>query len=85
MHNLELSQQRAWSVAEFVLNNEGNFLSDDTVEALKSLLTVNGCADKSPIFREDGTIDEEKSRRVEIKFRLKDQEMIQKMDEILNN
>ena len=83
-HNLQLSQQRAFSVAEFLLRNEELFMDEDTVETLRSLITVNGCADKELIYRSDGTIDEEKSRRVEIKFRLKDQEMIDEMDEILH-
>lgn len=85
LHNLELSQQRAWSVAEYFLREDNHLLDGQTLSVLKSLITVNGCADKAPVYREDGTIDDEKSRRVEIKFRLKDQEMIQEMDEILNN
>lgn len=85
LHNLELSQQRAWSVAEFILGDDCDFLDPEMISSLKSLITVNGCADKAPVYREDGTIDADKSRRVEIKFRLTDQEMIQEMDEILNN
>jgi chemotaxis protein MotB len=85
LHNLELSQQRAWSVAEYFFDEDSTFLNSDSVSALKSLITVNGCADKAMIYREDGTVDADSSRRVEIKFRLKDQEMIQQMDEILNN
>ena len=84
LHNLELSQQRAWSVAEYFLNEDCEFLSQEIITGLKALITVNGCADKDPVYREDGTIDSDKSRRVEIKFRLRDQEMIQEMDEILN-
>jgi chemotaxis protein MotB len=84
LHNLELSQQRALSVAEYLLGDACDFLKPESIAKLKTLLTVNGCADKAPIYREDGTIDGEKSRRVEIKFRLKDQEMIQEMDELLN-
>lgn len=84
LHNLELSQQRAWSVAEYFLNDNCDFLDSGTITALKSLITVNGCADKAPVYGDDGMIDADKSRRVEIKFRLKDQEMIQEMDEILN-
>ena len=85
LHNLELSQKRAWSVAEYFLNDECEFLSADAKQELKTLITVNGCADRVPVFQEDGTIDKDKSRRVEIKFRLKDQEMIQEMNQILNN
>lgn len=84
LHNLELSQQRAWSVAEYFLSEDCQFLTVDTQNLLKSLITVNGCANKSPIYNEDGTVNADRSRRVEIKFRLKDQEMIQEMDAILN-
>lgn len=84
LHNLELSQQRAWSVAEYFLSEDCQFLTADTQNLLKSLITVNGCANKSPIYNEDGTVNADRSRRVEIKFRLKDQEMILEMDAILN-
>ena len=84
LHNLELSQQRAWGVAEYFLSEDCQFLTADTQNLLKSLITVNGCANKSPIYNEDGTVNADRSRRVEIKFRLKDQEMIQEMDAILN-
>ncbi|MDO5136556.1 MAG: hypothetical protein Q4D55_10925 [Eubacteriales bacterium] len=43
---------------------------------------MNGCSYKALVCKEDGAIDEERSRRVEIKFCLKDQEMIQEMDQI---
>lgn len=85
LHNLELSQKRAWSVAEYIMQEDSDFLDSETIAILKELITVNGCADRAPVYQENGKADEEKSRRVEIKFRLKDQEMIQRMDEILNN
>ena len=85
LYNLELSQQRAWSVAEYFFDEKNAFLDEDVMETLQSLITVNGCSYKNPVYKQDGSVDADKSRRVEIKFRLKDQEMIQEMDEILNN
>lgn len=85
LYNLELSQQRAWSVAEYFFDEDNSFLDADTTAELQSLITVNGCSYKNPVYKKDGTIDDDRSRRVEIKFRLKDQEMIQEMDKILNN
>ncbi len=82
--SLELSQQRAYSVAAYFLDNSCDFLDADTVNLLKTLVTANGCAYKDPVYQEDGTIDSEASRRVELKFRLKDQEMIEELDELLN-
>ena len=67
-----------------ILKNESGFLDDDTLEELKSLTTVNGCSYKDLVYKKDGTVDEEASRRVEIKFRLKDQEMIEEMNDILH-
>ena len=85
LYNLELSQQRAWSVAEYFFDEKSERLDADVMETLQSLITVNGCSYKNPVYKQDGSVDADKSRRVEIKFRLKDQEMIQEMDEILNN
>ena len=84
MHNLELSQKRAFSVAEYCVQEDNDFLTKDAVARLRELITVNGCADKAPVYNADGSVNDEASRRVEVKFRLKDQEMIQAMDEILN-
>lgn len=84
LHNLELSQQRARSVAEYFFAEESDFLEVEMQEILKSLITVNGCSYKSPVYNADGTVNADRSRRVEIKFRLTDQEMIQEMDELLN-
>ncbi len=84
LHNLELSQQRAFSVTRYVIEDGPSFLGERMTEEFRSHVTANGCADKDPIYKKDGTVHPEKSRRVEIKFRLKDQEMIQEMDAILN-
>lgn len=85
LHNLDLSQRRAWSVAEYIMRDDCPFLTQEQLTDLKSLATVNGCSYKALIYKEDGTIDEDRSRRVEIKFRLKDREMLQEMDKILND
>lgn len=84
LHNLELSQQRAYSVAEYILSDGEAVLDEETRGRLKSMITVNGCADRSPVLNADGSINADKSRRVEIKFSLMDQEMIQEMNRILN-
>lgn len=82
--NLELSAKRANAVADFCLN-EKNGLDKEKIEALRSLLTVNGRSYSNPIYSNAETkeIDMEASRRVEIKFRLKEDEMINKITEIL--
>ncbi len=83
-HNMNLSSDRASSVARYILN-PANGLSEAKVAQLQSLLTVNGRSYSSPIYVA-GTdeIDMAASRRVEIKFRLKEDELIRKIAEILS-
>lgn len=86
--NMELSSRRAYSVAEFCLNPQ-NGLSEGKIQQLTGLLTVNGRSSSRPIYKTDaaggptGEIDMDASRRVEIKFRLKEDEMIEKIAEVL--
>lgn len=81
--NVELSANRAMAVAEFCLDKK-NGLDEEQIKRLQTLLTVNGRSYSSPIYKA-GTneIDMNASRRVEIKFRLKEDEMIEKIAEIL--
>ncbi len=81
--NMELSSNRAMSVAEFCLD-ERNGLDAEQIEKLQTLLTVNGRSFSAPVYKANSTeIDMDASRRVEIKFRLKEDEMIEKIAEIL--
>ena len=49
------------------------------------VLTVNGRSYSSPVYKEGTSeVDMAASRRVEIKFRLKEDEMIEKINEVLN-
>ena len=82
-HNMELSSERASSVARYILDSR-NGLSEAKVQQLQSMLTINGRSYSSPIYEAGtGEIDMAASRRVEIKFRLKEDELIQKITEIL--
>ena len=78
-YNLELSQQRSLAVAQYLLGIEGEFLDADDSQTLKDILTVNGHSMSNPILDETGNIDKDASRRVEVKFRLKDEEMIEEL------
>lgn len=82
--NLELSQKRALSVATFCLDNEGVLPSTD-VQELRSIVTANGRSYSNPVYNEDGTVNMDASRRVEFKFRLKDEDMVNEMMNILND
>lgn len=82
--NMTLSYNRANSVARFCLNPD-NGLTEGQIEQLQKLMTVNGRSYSSPIYKMNSTeVDMEASRRVEIKFRLKEDEMINKITEVLN-
>ena len=86
--NMELSYNRANSVAKFCLNSQ-NGLSAAEIQQLQQLLTVNGRSYSDPVYIKDAagnnttSIDMAASRRVEIKFRLKEDEMIEKIAGIL--
>ena len=86
--NMELSYNRANSVAMFCLK-EKNGLSRAQIEKLQELLTVNGRSYSNPVYEKDAwnrdteEIDMASSRRVEIKFRLKEEEMIEKIAQII--
>ena len=81
--NLDLSQRRAFAVAEYLLNTMGSFMDAEGQSVLSEKLTVNGRSESNPILDENGEVDMDASRRVEIKFRLKDEEMISSLREMI--
>lgn len=82
MYNLDLSQKRAFAVASYILLGDIPGIDRDTKQDLQVLLTANGRSYSQPIYNSK-KIDLDKSRRVEFKFRLKDEEMINEMQKIL--
>ena len=87
--NMELSYERANAVADFCLN-KNNGLSEAKIGQLQKLLTVNGKSWSNPVYQKDDLgnltekVDMPASRRVEIKFRLKEDEMIKKIAGVLD-
>ncbi|SCY21273.1 chemotaxis protein MotB [Lachnospiraceae bacterium XBB2008] len=82
--NLGLSQKRALAVAEYCLSEKSGILTDGQLEAMRTLVSASGRSYSNPIYDEDGEIDMAASRRVEFLFRLKDEEMVREMIEILS-
>ncbi len=81
--NMELSYNRANAVANFCQDSK-NGLSEEKIEQLRQLMTVNGRSYSNPVYMENSQeIDMAASRRVEIKFRLREDEMIEKIAGIL--
>ena len=85
MYNLQLSQNRAFAVASYCLENSNHILTDNQLEKLRILLTANGRSWSSPIYNNDGSVNMDASRRVEIKFRLKDEEMMGQIASMLED
>lgn len=81
MYNLELSQRRAFAVAKYILSDE--FPDFEFRSELPAFLTANGRSYSDPVYSSTGMVDAAKSRRVEFKFRLKDQVFIEEMRAIL--
>ena len=84
-YNLQLSQQRSLAVAQYLLDIQGNFLDSTKSANLQYYLTVNGHSMANPVLDADGNVDKDASRRVEIKFRLKDEEMIDELNQIMSS
>ena len=82
IYNLELSQKRAFSVVTYILGEE--FPKFKKKEMLRDYLTSNGRS-FSQLKICDGEVDLDSSRRVEFKFRLKEDEMINEMEAILRD
>lgn len=81
LYNLELAQRRALSVATYILSDE--FPYKNIQKQLQEKLTVNSKSYTSFLTDEAGEYDPDLSRRVEFKFRLKDEEILNRTRELL--
>ena len=81
--NLLLSQQRAYSVASYVLADGYPYISEETRAHLRQVTTANGRSESDLIYAADGTEDQSASRRVVFKFRLTDEQMVAQLQSIL--
>ena len=81
--NLSLSQNRAYAVAGYLYSIMEQFLTEQERTILLSKMTANGKSSSNPILTADGQEDMDASRRVEIKFRLRDEEMISELQELI--
>jgi chemotaxis protein MotB len=74
LSNLVLTQNRARAVVEFVVSDP-NCMDKDLRERFLNVVSVNGRSFKDPIRFSNGLIDKANSRRVVLKFRLKDEQL----------
>ena len=71
-------------MAQYLIDIQGNFLNVDQSQELEKYLTVNGHSMANPVLDANGNVDKDASRRVEVKFRLKDEEMIDELNQLLS-
>ena len=83
--NLILSQQRAASVATYVLSDGYHAISRSQLKLLRQMVTANGRSFSDPVLDAKGKEDQNASRRVVFKFRLTDEQMIEQLKTILES
>lgn len=79
-YNLQLSQKRAYSVIDYIFNGMGDFKQKNL---LKKYITANGRSNVKLKYNSDGSVNRQKSRRVEFQFKLKNDETLEKVLETL--
>lgn len=82
-YNLELSQLRALSVVDYIVVENGANLDSETLEKLKYYIGANGKSFSRPIKDTYGNIIDDRSRRVEFTFSMKDSLITSSIEEIL--
>ena len=83
MSNLRLSQNRAYSVMAYILDDNNRAITGTMKYRLRRIATANGRSFSNPILDENGQVDKTASRRVEFKFRMQDEQMIEDMRRLL--
>lgn len=83
-YNLELSQLRALSVVNYIVVENGANLDSETLEKLKYYIGANGKSFSRPVT-ENGYVIDDKSRRVEFTFNIKDSTLTGNIEEILKD
>ena len=83
LYNLKLAQDRAYSVASYILSDQ--FPYKHIQSHIEEKLTVNSKSYSDYLTDEHGHYNANASRRVEFKFRLKDEEILNQTREILGN
>ncbi len=78
LYNLHLSQQRALAVMEFLYNEFPN-----KRDLFRRYISASGRSYAEPIMK-NGKEDKEASRRIEIKFRIKNEEAIKELMNYIN-
>jgi len=83
MSNLALSQNRALAVATYIVGDSYTSITQEVKNQLRAIITANGRSYSYLVADQAGNENKDASRRVEFKFRLKDEEMLQEMNDLL--
>ncbi len=81
LYNMELSQARAYSVFQYIYSDDFPKFTEE--EVLKKYVTANGRSFSVPLTGANGKYDENRSRRVEFLFRLKEDEAIKEIGKLV--
>jgi len=79
LYNLQLSQKRAYEVMNYLLTL--NFVKK---HHLKDIMIASGRSYLNPVLDKNGKEDKKKSRRIEIKFTLKNNDAMKEIEKILD-
>ena len=82
---MTLSLNRANAVLRYILSGDFTGISNAAKLRLQQIVTVNGRSYSDPILNADGSVNMDASRRVVIKFRLNDEEMVNQMLGVLQS
>lgn len=77
-NNLRLSQERSRAVMEYLQGIDTPYK-----DLLEKYVVASGRSYSEPVMTADSKVDKVKSRRIEFKFRLKDEEAVRSMGEVL--
>ncbi|MCL6517821.1 OmpA family protein [Alicyclobacillus sp.] len=81
MYNMQLSQARALSVLQYIYSDQ--FPDFPTRQLAEQYVTCEGWSFTHPIVANNGQVDQDKSRRVEFLFRLKDDEALEQIQKLV--
>lgn len=84
IYNLGLSQRRAYAVAQYCLGESSHMFSAKKLEQVRQIVTANGRAYYGLKYKTNGEVDAKASRRVEIKFRLSEEDMMGEISSLLD-
>ena len=79
LYNLALSQKRAFEVMKFIYEND-----QENQEIYSRYLLASGRSYTDMVLDENGEEDKDASRRIEIKFRIKNEQAIKELENFLN-